>query len=69
MRNLLAHVATWKPPRRKAVYAGEPAGKKHLEAAGISVRSYEGGKLSLDEVLVVGPGGGRSLARTRRERR
>ncbi|MBI4621620.1 MAG: hypothetical protein HY736_00170 [Verrucomicrobia bacterium] len=62
-RSLLDHVAAWKPvPRRDAVYAGEPAGKSHLEAAGISVRAYDGGKLSPDEVLVVGSGGGRSLA-------
>jgi beta-galactosidase len=63
VRGLLTYAAAWVPgPRRRAVYAGEPAGKSHLESTGITVRSYEGGKLSPDEVLVVGPGGGRSLA-------
>ena len=35
--NLLRYVADWKPtPRRTAVYAGEPAGKNHLESAGLT---------------------------------
>lgn len=62
-RNLLDYLSTWKPvPRRKAVYVGEPAGKSHLESAGISVRPYMARKLAEDEVLVVGSGGGRELA-------
>ena len=57
-RNILEYVANWKPvPRRSAVYAGEPAGKNYLEAAGLPVKDYAGGKLSPDEVLVVGHGG------------
>ena len=44
-RNLLRYVSAWKPPpRRKALYVGDPAGKKHLEAAGLSPgRLREGG--------------------------
>ena len=57
------YVSNWKPtPRRKAVYSGEPAGQKHLESAGISVSPYDGGALAADQVLIVGPGGGRKLA-------
>jgi beta-galactosidase/beta-glucuronidase len=62
-RNILDHVSSWKPgPVRKALYAGDPAGKGHLEKAGLSVGSYDGGPLSADQVLVVGPGGGKQLA-------
>lgn len=61
-RNLLQYAAAWKPvPRRKAVYAGEAAGKRHLDAAGLIVRDYTGGRLSPDEVLVAGPGSGKTL--------
>jgi hypothetical protein len=61
--NMLKYVSDWKPtPRRKAVYIGDPAGQKHLESAGISVSSYDGGALAADQVLIVGPGGGRKLA-------
>ena len=36
-RNILAYVSAWKPsPRRKAIYVGDPAGKRHLESAGLS---------------------------------
>jgi beta-galactosidase len=63
-RNIIQYVSTWKPtPRRKVVYAGDSAGIRHLEAAGIPVESGEGASLSSDrQVLVVGPGGGRTLA-------
>ncbi|HYW80869.1 MAG TPA: hypothetical protein VE890_14910, partial [Thermoguttaceae bacterium] len=61
-RNVLRYVSTWKPsPRRKAVYVGDPAGKSHLESAGIALRRWEHGKLAADDVLVVGRGGGREL--------
>jgi hypothetical protein len=63
-RNILQYVSAWQPaPRRQAVYVGDPAGKKHLESAGVSLVSYDGGSLSADQVLVVGPGGGQKLAR------
>jgi hypothetical protein len=62
-RNMLRYVAAWKPAaRRQAVYAGDPAGRRHLEFSGIAVSDYEGGKLSADQVLVVGGGGGQKLA-------
>src|SRR5262249_34959140 len=47
---------------RNALYAGDPAGKRHLEAAGFSVDSYSPEKLTAGNVLVVGPGGGQKLA-------
>ncbi|MCK4284301.1 MAG: hypothetical protein KAX44_08300, partial [Candidatus Brocadiae bacterium] len=63
-RNILQHVSAWQPAqRRTVVYAGEAAGKSHLESAGLSPGSYQGGTLSADQVLVVGPTGGRRLAR------
>jgi len=62
-RNIMEYVAAWKPaPRRQAIYVGDPAGKRHLEFAGIRVESYAGGRLSGDQVLVVGAGGGQKLA-------
>jgi hypothetical protein len=62
-RNLLRYASGWRPsPRRQAVYAGDPAGRKHLESAGLSPAPYARGELAADHVLVVGPGGGRELA-------
>ncbi len=64
VQNMMRYVAAWKPtPRRTATYAGEPAGKSWLESAGVSVRSYEGGGLTENEVLVLGPGCGKLLAK------
>jgi beta-galactosidase len=55
--NLLEYVCGWKPsPRREALYAGEPAGKKHIEAAGFRLGSYSDAELKPDRVLIVGPG-------------
>jgi hypothetical protein len=63
-RNILQYVSVWKPTaNRSAVYVGDAAGKKHLEFAGVSLGTYEGGKLSADQVLVVEHGGGENLAR------
>jgi hypothetical protein len=62
-RNILHHVSAWKPaPRRTALYAGAGDGKKHLEAAGLSLTAYARDGLAADRVLIVGPGGGRDLA-------
>jgi hypothetical protein len=62
-RNVLGYVSAWKPrPARKALYVGDPAGKKHLEAVGMPLTSYAKGELSADRVLIVGPGGGSALA-------
>ena len=63
VRNLLRYASAWKPAaRRKALYVGDPAGKKHLELAGVSPGTYESGKLTAEQVLVVGAGGGEKLA-------
>ena len=50
---------------RPSTPASRPA-RRHLETAGVAVGSYEGGKLSADQVLVVGPGGGRNTGRPAR---
>jgi hypothetical protein len=61
--NVVGYVSAWKPaPRRKAVYVGDPAGKNHLEGAGLSLTAYAKEELSADRVLIVGPGGGKKLA-------
>ncbi len=61
--NLFRYVSAWKPaPRPNAVYAGEPAGKSHLESVGVAVGSWEQGNLSPDQVMVAGPGCGQALA-------
>lgn len=60
--NVLRYASAWKPtPRRKTLYAGDPAGKKHLDAVGLSPINYAKEKLNDDHVLIVGPGGGRIL--------
>ncbi|MBN1675079.1 MAG: hypothetical protein JXR37_28820 [Kiritimatiellae bacterium] len=62
-RNILAYAAAWKPgPGRRALYAGDPAGKRHLEEAGVAVGAYAGGQLAPEQVLVAGPGCGAQLA-------
>ena len=62
-RNILHYAMNWQPtPRRTVVYAGDAAGKQHLELAGFSLRPYAAGKLSGDDVLVAGPGAGAELA-------
>ena len=63
VHNILQYVDAWKPAaRRQAVYVGDSAGRRHLEFAGIPLASYAGGKLSGDQVLVVGAGGGQKLS-------
>ncbi len=62
-RNLIAYVSGWKPAAsRKALYVGEAEGKSHLAKAGITAASYAGGKLSPEQVLIVGPGAAKTLA-------
>lgn len=66
VRNLLRYVSAWKPaPRRTAVYAGDPAGSRHLEAAGLKLAAFDGTKLSSDQVLIVGRGAGQKLAESK----
>ena len=63
VQNILSYVSQWKPaPTRKALYVGDPAGKAHLEKAGFTVGAYQGGQLSADDVLIVGPGAGSQLS-------
>jgi beta-galactosidase len=63
VRNILEYVTSWKPaPSHTVLYVGDPAGKQHLERAGFAVGAYQGGRLSTNDVLVVGEGGGKTLA-------
>lgn len=63
VQNILDYAAAWQPaPARQAVYVGEAAGKAHLEHAGFALAAYQGGRPGGDQVLVVGPGGGKELA-------
>jgi hypothetical protein len=60
--NILRYVSGWKPlPRRKALYVGDPDGRKHLESAGLSLTSYAKDELAAGRVLIVAPGGGKGL--------
>jgi beta-galactosidase len=66
--NLLAYITTWRPsPRRKAVYAGNPAGKAHLEKVGMTLGRYDAGRLAPEHVLIVGPGGDAEVAPHKRD--
>jgi beta-galactosidase len=61
--NLIDYVSTWSaPPRREALYAGEAAGRAHLEAAGFTPGPYDGGTLKPNQMLILGPGGDSALA-------
>ncbi len=61
--NILNYVSDYTPAAsRRLLYVGEPAGRQHLESAGMTVGDYAGQELSADQVLVVGPGGGQKLA-------
>ncbi len=64
--NLLSYAADksqWPSvPRREAVYVGDPAGRRHLEQAGITAAEFDPGKLSADRVLIVGTGGSEKLS-------
>lgn len=62
VRNILQYLSTWQPaPRRQVIFAGDSAGGQHLESAGISLNPYDGVSLSVDDVLVVSPGGEQKL--------
>lgn len=64
--NLLTYLGTPsagpKVSTRTALYVGPDAGKDHLQRVGIPLHDYSGQALSRDEVLIVGRGGGRTLA-------
>jgi len=62
-RNVLSYASSWKPAAALTlVYAGEEAGRKHLASAGFRIERSERIPAA-DQVLVVGPGGGKSLAK------
>jgi hypothetical protein len=62
-RNILQYVSAWKPAAaRKAVYAGDAAGKRHLDAVGATVGACDAAALPPGGVLIVGPGGGKELS-------
>ncbi|WCJ58150.1 glycoside hydrolase family 2 TIM barrel-domain containing protein [Fontisphaera persica] len=62
-QNLLRYLAAWRPsPRRTLVYVGHPEGRAYLEAMGYKPAELGDGRLSREtQVLVIGPGGGRSI--------
>ncbi len=63
-RNILRYVSAWQPAsRRQVIYVGEPAGRRHFESAGVSLASYDAESFSAGQVLIVGPGGERILAK------
>jgi hypothetical protein len=62
-RNVLGYVSAFKPAtNRSIVYAGDPAGLKHLQQAGFVVEPYANGTLKGDRVLVVAPGGASAVS-------
>ena len=63
-QSIIQYVSDWKPAlRRNPLYIGDGAGKNFFREAGMSLGSYEGGNLSPDYVLIVGPGGGQKLSK------
>jgi beta-galactosidase len=62
--NLFRYAASFTPALvRRAVYAGDPAGLAHLKACGVNAAVYQGEDLSpAEQVLILGPNGGRQLA-------
>ena len=57
VRNLVEYLSKWKPPpRREAIYCGEPAGAQFLESLGIAAANFEDGKPHANQVLIVAPG-------------
>ncbi len=60
--SILKYTTAWQPsPRSRAVYAGAPAGRQHLESAGLALAEFQGEALEPDQVLVVAPGAGPQL--------
>src|SRR5262245_46997534 len=63
LHNLLKYVDDWRPEARgRASYVGEAAGKLHFEAVGVALEPFAAEKLSNEQVLIVGPGGGKDLS-------
>jgi hypothetical protein len=62
-RNIIQYVMDWNAtPVRTASYVGDLSGRNHLESAGMSLGNFTTDKLSADQALIVGPGGGEKLA-------
>lgn len=63
VQNIIGFVAGYAPvPTRSIVYAGDPAGLRHLARAGFKVTPFQGADLTPDQVLVAGTGAGKELA-------
>ena len=63
--NILRYASAWKPAaRREALYVGDPAGKRHLERAGLALGSYDGGSSRPGRCSSSGPAAERSSPRT-----
>jgi beta-galactosidase len=63
VRNILSYVSGWKPGNiKEPVYAGDQAGFLHLKKTGLAPSLYTGKKLSSQQVLIIGPGGGQQLS-------
>jgi beta-galactosidase/beta-glucuronidase len=73
-RNILQYASDWNPQAggaapaglpvraKKILYAGEAGGKAQLAKMGVAAGDYDGGALSPDQVLMVGPSGGRKFS-------
>jgi len=62
VRNIITYVSGWRPGvKLQPVYLGDPAGKSHLEKAGVSALPYQNKKLSSRQALIVGPGSKQQL--------
>ncbi len=63
VQNILGYAASWKPtPSRTIVYAGLPAGLRHLESSGFRATPFQGKDFSPAQILVAGPASGKELA-------
>ena len=63
VQNIISYVAGYAPvPTRSIVYAGDPAGLRHLARAGFKVTVFKRADLTPDQMLVAGPGAGKELA-------
>jgi hypothetical protein len=63
VHNILKYVDGWRPEvRRRASYVGNAAEKSHFEAVGLALEPFAAEKLSEEQVVIVGPGGGKELS-------
>jgi beta-galactosidase len=60
--NIVSYAATWKPGKKlQPVYAGESAGRSHLEKAGVAALPLGDRKLTSKDILIAGPGSSEAL--------